>query len=357
MSIISIRNLKKSYENHVILENIDLDVHAGEVISIIGPSGTGKSTLLRAINYLDPPTEGNIFFKGEEITKKNVDIIRKKMNMVFQNFGLFSHLNVMENLLLGQISLLNIFKKEATEKAMRILKMVGLGERAYFYPNKLSGGQKQRVAIARCLAMEPEVILFDEPTSALDPTMVSEVMSVMRNLAKSGMTMLVVTHEMDFAREVSSRVLYIDENTIYEQGTPDEIFYRPTNPKTKSFIYNIRSFHWEIKSSNFDYAELLGTVENFCFRNGIENKIANSIQLMVEELVINIVTPIHNQCDIKLNYSEKLDTYELTVSYPGPKSNILEKTEDDLSLTIVKKTAKNINFEHFEGKNIITVDL
>ncbi len=202
MSIISVKNLEKRFGNNIILQNVSAEIEKGEVISIIGPSGTGKSTFLRAINFLDPPTGGEVYFGGERITKKNMDAIRLKMGMVFQSFGLFSHLDVMGNLTAGPVRLLKTSKKEAEEKAADLLKTVGLSERARYMPGQLSGGQKQRVAIARCLAMSPEVILFDEPTSALDPTMVGEVMAVMRNLAKSGMTMLVVTHEMDFARHI-----------------------------------------------------------------------------------------------------------------------------------------------------------
>ena len=357
MSIISVKNLEKRYGDNVILQNVNVDIEKGEVVSIIGPSGTGKSTFLRAINFLDPPTDGEIFFDGEKITKKNMDAVRRRMGMVFQNFGLFSHLNVMENLTAGPLKLLNVQKQDAEEKALGLLKTVGLSERARFFPRQLSGGQKQRVAIARCLAMSPDVILFDEPTSALDPTMVSEVMAVMRSLAKSGMTMLVVTHEMEFAREVSSRVLYMDQGSIYEQGTPQEIFGEPKKPRTQAFIYNIRSFSYEVKTRNFDYVEMLGGIENFCFRHGIEKKTANKLQLLAEELVINIVTPKNGACSFNLNSSEKLGVYELSVSYKGGNSNALENAEDDLSATMVRGNAKEIKHEYTDGINTITATL
>jgi len=357
MSIISLNNLTKGYGENIILDNVSLEVNPGDVISIIGPSGTGKSTLLRAINYLDPPTEGKVFFKNIEINKQTMDAIRCKMNMVFQNFGLFTHLTVLENLTLGQRQLLKTPKIQATEKALEILKTVGLTERANYYPDQLSGGQKQRVAIARCLAMSPEVILFDEPTSALDPTMVSEVMSVMRNLAKTGITMLVVTHEMDFAQDVSNRVLYIDEKGIYEQGTPEEIFKAPKKPKTKKFIYNIRSFNYGVRSKNFDFVEMLSGVENFCFRNAIEKKTANKLQLLAEEIIINLIMPLYNECDLNLNYSEKLASYEMTIAYPGQKNNLLEGAEDDLSLMIIKNTAQTINYEYRGSENLLKLEL
>jgi polar amino acid transport system ATP-binding protein len=357
MSIISVKNLEKRFGENIILQNVNTDINKGEVISIIGPSGTGKSTFLRAVNFLDPPTNGEIYFDNEKITKKNMDAIRRKMGMVFQNFGLFSHLDVMNNITAGPIKLLGMQKKDAEEKALDLLKTVGLSERAYFYPQQLSGGQKQRAAIARCLAMSPEVILFDEPTSALDPTMVSEVMAVMRSLAKSGMTMIVVTHEMDFARDVSSRVIYMDDCGIYEEGTPSEIFSNPQKTKTQNFIYNIRSFQYEAASRNFDYVEMLGGVENFCFRHAIEKKTANKLQLLAEELVINIVTPQYGACSMNLRFSEKLETYELSVSYNGKNANALESAEDDLSAMMIQKSAKEIHHEYHDGKNTIKVRL
>ncbi len=293
MSIISVKNLEKHFNDDVIIKNISADIEKGEVISIIGPSGTGKSTFLRALNFLDPPTSGEVFFNGEKITKKNMDTIRRKMGMVFQNFGLFSHVNVIDNITAGPVKLLGMQKKEAEEKALELLNTVGLLERARFMPRQLSGGQKQRVAIARCLAMSPEVILFDEPTSALDPTMVSEVMAVMRNLAKSGMTMLVVTHEMDFARDVSSRVMYIDEGGIYEEGSPAEIFRNPQKPKTQTFIYNIRSYQFEVTSIGFDFVEMISGVENFCFRSAIEKKTANKLMLLTSTLLLRSSRHVH----------------------------------------------------------------
>ena len=360
MSILSVRNLEKRYGDNVILKDVSVDIEKGEVISIIGPSGTGKSTFLRALNFLDPPTGGEVFFDGEKITKKNIDTTRRRMGMVFQNFGLFSHLSVMDNLTAGQRKLLKIPKKEAEEKSLELLKTVGLSERAKFFPRQLSGGQKQRVAIARCLAMSPEIILFDEPTSALDPTMVSEVMAVMRSLAKSGMTMLVVTHEMSFARDVSNRVLYMDEGGIYEDGKPSDIFTSPQKPKTQAFVYNIRTFEYKAESRDFDYVEMLGGVENFCFRHAIEKSIANKLQALAEELVINIITPVYGECALNLSFSEKLGTYELSASYGGEQSNALEAAAcggEDLGIAaaIVKSNAGSLRYEYVGGRNLILV--
>ncbi len=357
MSIISVRNLEKRYGDKVILQNVNLEVEKGEVISIIGPSGTGKSTFLRAINFLDPPTDGEVYFENEKLNKKNIDAARCRFGMVFQNFGLFSHLDVMGNLTAGPVKLLKMPKAEAEEKALSLLKTVGLTERAGYYPHQLSGGQKQRVAIARCLAMSPEVILFDEPTSALDPTMVSEVMAVMRNLAQSGMTMLVVTHEMDFARNVSSRVLYMDEGGIYEDGSATEIFTNPQKPKTKTFIYNIHTFNYEIANRDFDYVEMLGAVENFCFRHAISKRDANRLQLLAEELVLHIVVPQYSACSLNINISEKLSAYELTVSYGGDSADALADARDQLAAKVIQSSAGKLRHEFSEGKNKIIAEL
>lgn len=357
MSIISIKNLEKRFGENVILKGVNTNIEKGEVISIIGPSGTGKSTLLRAINFLDPPTDGEVLFDGVKITKKNVDAVRRKMGMVFQNFGLFSHLDVLGNLTAGPIKLLGKTKLETEEKAIELLKTVGLTERANFFPSQLSGGQKQRVAIARCLAMAPEVILFDEPTSALDPTMVGEVTGVIRSLAKSGMTMLVVTHEMDFARDVSSRIFYMDEGGIYEQGSPSELFENPLKSKTQAFIFKIRSFQYEVSNRDFDYVEMLNGIENFCFRHAVEKKTANKLQLIAEELIIHIIVPKFGACSLNLNFTEKLNQYDLTVSYEGQREHALETSEDDLPVMMVQKSAKTIHHEHSDGKNVLTITI
>lgn len=228
--MIQIQHLEKKFGKLTVLKDVNIRIKRGEVISVIGPSGTGKSTLLRCLNLLEWPTSGSIIVDGEELLSANkVDApkLRRKMGMVFQSFNLFDHLSVLENVCIGPIKLLGMSKVEATRRAMRLLKMVGMAEKARSMPAELSGGQKQRAAIARCLSMNPEIILFDEPTSALDPTMVSEVLSVIRTLAKQGMTMVIVTHEMSFARRVSTRVLYMDQGVIYEEGSPEEILTTP----------------------------------------------------------------------------------------------------------------------------------
>ncbi len=357
MSIISIRNFSKQYGDNVILENISAEVEKGEILSIIGPSGTGKSTFLRGLNMLDPPTGGEVWFNGVKIDRSNTDAVRRKMGMVFQNFGLFGHMNVLDNLMAGPVKLLKKSPSAAKEEALALLKTVGMTERANHFPRQLSGGQKQRVAIARCLAMAPEVILFDEPTSALDPTMVGEVMAVIRSLAQSGMTMLVVTHEMGFARDVSSRVLYMDEKGIYEDGTPAEIFDHPKREKTRAFIFKIRSYDYSIKSRDFDYVEMLNGLENFCFRHAVDAKTAQSIRLTAEELIINIVVPQFGSCELSARSSEELSRFSVSVQYPGESANALEAAANDLSAMIIKNMAQEVLYRYENGMNRLEIVL
>ena len=245
--MISIRHLSKTFHNPDgsvvnVLKDVNCDIDKGEVISIIGPSGTGKSTLLRALNMLEPPTSGQILFDGQDITAKGyrLDALRRRMGMVFQSFNLFDHMTVIENIIYAPIRLLGISDADARAEAMTLLKKVGMSQKADVYPSSLSGGQKQRVAIARSLAMHPDVILFDEPTSALDPTMVGEVLSVIRQLASEGLTMLIVTHEMRFARDVSTRIFFMYDGIIYEDGSPEQIFEHPVHSVTKAFVNRIQ---------------------------------------------------------------------------------------------------------------------
>ncbi|EJT5915304.1 amino acid ABC transporter ATP-binding protein [Clostridium perfringens] len=239
--MINVRNLYKSFGKNEVLKDINETIKKGEVVVIIGPSGSGKSTFLRCLNLLEEPTSGVINFEGEDITDKKADInkIREKMGMVFQQFNLFPHKTVMENLTIGPTKIKKISNDEAIKKGSELLEKVGLLDKKNVYPNSLSGGQKQRIAIARALAMEPDVMLFDEPTSALDPEMVGEVLNVMKSLAKDGMTMVVVTHEMGFAKEVGDRILFMDDGRIIEEGTPEEIFQNPKNSRTKDFLSKV----------------------------------------------------------------------------------------------------------------------
>ena len=241
--VVSIRDLHKTYDGEtVILKGIDLDVHRGEVVVVLGPSGSGKSTMLRCVNLLETPTSGQIVFEGQDITAKGVDInaVRQKLGMVFQQFNLFPHLSVKKNVMIAQEKVLKRSPEEAERIAVEELTKVGLAERIDFMPSQLSGGQQQRVAIARALAMNPHVMLFDEATSALDPELVRDVLGVMRDLAREGMTMIVVTHEMGFARDVADRVVFMDGGVIVEQGTPEEVFDHPRSERTKEFLGNIK---------------------------------------------------------------------------------------------------------------------
>lgn len=239
--MIEVNNLSKSYGTLEVLKNIDINIKEGQVVCVIGPSGSGKSTFLRCLNLLEEPTSGEIYIDGEQINKKEVNLnaMRQKLGMVFQNFNLFPHMSTLENITLAPINVMGMSKNEAEKIAMELLDRVGLADKSAVYPSSLSGGQKQRVAIARALAMNPEVMLFDEPTSALDPEMVGEVLEVMKDLADKGMTMIIVTHEMGFAREVSDRILFMDEGIIMEQGSPEQIFNNTTNERTKEFLSKV----------------------------------------------------------------------------------------------------------------------
>ncbi len=240
-TLIRVENLHKSFGSIEVLKGLNTEIHKGDVVVVIGPSGSGKSTFLRTLNLLEQPTMGNIFFEGVNITDPhvNINVHRQKMGMVFQQFNLFPHMTILKNMTLGPVKLLRLTPEEAAARAMKLLERVGLADRADAYPSQLSGGQKQRIAIVRALCMNPDVMLFDEPTSALDPEMVGEVLEVMRGLARDGMTMVIVTHEMGFAKEVANRVLFIDEGVIMEEGAPNEFFTQPKCPRLKDFLSKV----------------------------------------------------------------------------------------------------------------------
>jgi len=354
--MIKIEHLSKQFGDFVVLKDITTEIKTGEVVTIIGPSGTGKSTLLRCLNLLETPSGGSITINGVDILDKQTDVakIRQKMNMVFQSFNLFSHLSVLENLTLGPIKLQGISEQEAQAKALGLLRLVGLAEKAGNYPDELSGGQQQRVAIARCLAMEPEIILFDEPTSALDPTMIREVLSVIRRLAKEGMTMAIVTHEMDFARDVSNRVLYMDEGLIYEEGTPEQIFEHPQKEKTRAFINRILSYTRRISSPDYDLYAINAEIEAFCEKQILPKKTRNNLLLLVEEL-LQIYAPYLGPIvlDMTITYSEKNDRLELICESTGEQANPIESAslDDELGLMIIRNLTESIDYQWINGKN------
>jgi polar amino acid transport system ATP-binding protein len=359
--MIRVEHLSKAFGNLVVLNDINIEIHKGEIISIIGPSGTGKSTFLRCLNLLEIPSGGKIYIDEIDVLDKNTDIpkIRQKMGMVFQSFNLFSHLTVLENLSIGQTKLLGRKKEEAEKKALELLKMVGLAEKAKSFADELSGGQKQRVAIARCLSMDPEIILFDEPTSALDPTMVSEVLAVIRRLAKEGMTMAIVTHEMDFARDVSKRVIYMDDGIIYEEGSPTQIFENPQKEKTKAFINRIRSFNYHINNTDYDFYAMNAEIEVFCEKHVFSKQTTNNVLLIVEELLViyrsqSKVIDVH----LTLSYSEKRDSVEIVFDSYGKEGNMLDKTDpDDIGLTIIRNMTENIEYRRENGRNKLSMFL
>lgn len=360
--MIQVEHLSKKFGDLVVLKDISIEIKTGEVISIIGPSGTGKSTFLRCLNLLDQPSGGSIAIDGVNIldAKSDVPKIRQKMNMVFQSFNLFSHLSILENLTIAPIKLRGMSRQDAERKSLDLLKLVGLAEKAFSYPDELSGGQKQRVAIARCLAMDPEIILFDEPTSALDPTMVSEVLSVIRRLAKDGMTMAIVTHEMDFARDVSNRVLYMDQGLIYEQGTPQQIFENPQKERTRAFINRVRSFNYQISSPDFDLYAMNAEIEAFCEKQILPRRTRHNLLLVVEELLL-IYKPLLTTTRLALTiaYSEKKESLELVCESGGEAHNPLDndRLPDELGLKIITSLAEGIEYRRSDGKNRVALTI
>lgn len=344
--MIRIEHLRKEYPSAVPLKDVNVEIHKGDVISVIGPSGTGKSTLIRCINMLDKPTSGKIFIDDEEITAKGSDVarIRRKMGMVFQHFNLFPHMTVIENIMAAPMDLLGLSKQEAYDRGMELLRKVGLADKALNYPDVMSGGQKQRVAIARTLAMEPEIILFDEPTSALDPTMIGEVQAVIRDLAKQGTTMIIVTHEMKFAREICNRVFYMDQGGIYEDGTPEQIFDNPQNERTRQFIRHLKVLEYSITSHSFDFIGLNTQIEEFGRKHRISQRKIYNIQAYIEEMCLQIILPQMSapfEMLVTIEYSEEQDDADVLIRYNGVAFDPT-KTENELSFLLAKKATESI---------------
>ena len=351
LPLISISSLKKSFGNFDVLRDINVDVHKGEVISVIGPSGTGKSTFLRCLNLLEQPTAGSIRIDGQDIMSPDADVpmLRRRMGMVFQSFNLFNSMSVLDNLCMAPMQLLGKSREEAEQKARELLQTVGLAERADALPEQLSGGQKQRVAIARALAMEPEILLFDEPTSALDPTMVSEVLGVMTRLAREGMTMIVVTHEMRFARQVSSRVLFFADGVVYEDGTPTQLFEHPQRERTKQFIQQIHETTFNIESEQFDWYAMMAQMEQFCQQYNLSSQRTEGVLHVIDESLgilgsggQTILPGTH----LTLSYTEQDDTLRLTINCPQEiNQDLFSADSDDLALTILRNFCHDISID------------
>ena len=345
--MIKIEHLKKEYPNVTPLKDVSVEIHDGDVISVIGPSGTGKSTLLRCINQMEKPTSGKVWVDGVEITDRKCDInkVRQKMGMVFQSFNLFGHLTVIENIMLSPMDLLGKSKQEAYDEGMKLLRTVGLAEKALNYPDELSGGQKQRIAIARTLAMDPDVILLDEPTSALDPTMVGEVQAVIRDLSKTGKTMMIVTHEMNFAKAISNRVFYMDEGGIYEDGTPEQIFDHPQRENTRRFIQKLKVLELNIENKDYDFLGMAGQIETYCNKNQIAPKIASRSQLVFEETAQMLVPLLENpRIRAVCEYSEATESAEWTFSYGGERLDVTNEG-DELALSVLRGTTELMSYQ------------
>ncbi|MBQ8954372.1 MAG: ATP-binding cassette domain-containing protein [Clostridia bacterium] len=363
--MIEVKGLKKSFGSLDVLKGIDLNVEDGERIAIIGGSGCGKSVFLRSLALLEKPDAGQIFIDGKEITAargSQVDEIRRSMGMVFQKFHLFSEMDVMDNLCLAPTRILKMPRQDAEKKAMELLEQVGLAARAHAWPTVLSGGQQQRIAICRCLMMEPKVLLFDEPTSALDPTMVGEVLAVIRMLAKRDMSMLIVTHEMNFAREVAGRVLFFADGGIYEQGTPGVIFDAPKREKTVAFIHKIKYFTYEIDHRDFDLMQFQGGIQNFGEKYGLDQRRTYRLQICCEELIYELLTHCYPSGDVvhvklSVSHAESDGATRIALSCGGVGYNPFNQAEDGLGVTILKNMASQLDYRFEDGRNIIDIEI
>ena len=360
--MISVKHLRKEFPEATPLKDVCTEIEKGDVISIIGPSGTGKSTLLRCLNLLEKPTSGEILLEGEPITEKNAHLVRRRMGMVFQSFNLFPHMTVIENIMKGPVELLGKSRQEAYDRGIELLRSVGLADRALRFPDELSGGQKQRVAIARTLAMEPEIVLFDEPTSALDPTMVGEVLAVIRKLAKDGLTMMIVTHEMNFARDVSTRVFYMDQGVIYEEGTPNEIFNHPQKERTRQFIKRLKVLEENITSREYDFIGINTRLEEFGRKHMMDQKTIHGAQTVFEELCVQTILPqLGNdiRMRITLEYSEASGHAQMRIFHNAKDFDPIT-CSDDLSMLLVNHAAvdvKNETLSETEYTNCIKIKL
>lgn len=356
MSLVEIKNLTKRFGDNLIWENVNESIEKGDVVVIVGNSGCGKTTFLRSINLLETPTSGQIFIDGEEITAKGADIdkIRSKMGMVYQNFNLFSHLTVLENVIKAPMLVNKVPKAQAIKEGMEYLRMVGMQERADFMPSQLSGGQKQRVAIARCLAMKPEIILFDEPTSALDPSMVDEVLAVIRNLAKNGMTCVIVTHEMTFAKNVASKIIFFAEKGIYEEAPPLEFFNHPKRERTIAFVRKLKTYTYESAVEDIDIYTVLAQVTSYCSKYAFTSRVATRVHLVAEELLTGLQTVGGTgTVTLTVTYEEATGKKEVVLRH-----NILDgamEMLDEFSEMIINNCASEVKRDSENGYKVMTV--
>ncbi|MDO5308761.1 MAG: amino acid ABC transporter ATP-binding protein [Planctomycetia bacterium] len=353
--MIVVRGLCKSFEDERVLYNLDATIKKGEIVSIVGPSGAGKSTFLRCLNLLETPDDGKILVDGEDTQEMDPRRLRMKMGMVFQQFNLFPHLSALENIMLAPTSLLKMPKAQAKEEALDLLDKVGLAGKSWSFPWELSGGQQQRVAIARALAMHPEIMLFDEPTSALDPTMVNEVLGVIRSLAdESGMTMAIVTHEMRFAREVSDRVFYMDQGVVYESGSPEEIFDHPKRDLTRAFIRRVDTIRIDINKDDFDFYRFDAKIDDFAMKRLVEPERRQLLVDLCEELFDNFFFLYVDELSFSIGVTEKKEI-ELRYLYGGKELNPM--TSDDayslFARNIIMKNASHYEYHRYDDMNYL----
>lgn len=362
--MIEVKHLRKEYPDVVPIKDMSFTVNDGEVVALIGPSGTGKSTVLRMLNMLERPTSGQIIVDGQDITipKFPLNTVRGKIAMVFQSFNLFNHMTVIENVTYAPIELQKVDPKEAYEYGMKLLEDVGMAQCAMKYPDQLSGGQKQRAAIARTLAIKPDVILFDEPTSALDPTMVGEVEKVIQGLTEYKFTILLVTHDMKFAEKVATRIFYLDEGGIYEEGTPEQIFHDPQKEKTRAFIKQFRQFSCVLDSKGSDFLEFYSKLSKFALKHDIEPAVRKSIETLFEEICYQILEPKVKKSkgyEIKFDveYSARDKDATVVVSTKDCEFNP-DDEGDSISWSIVKHAVDDMEITMDDkGTNILTMHI
>jgi len=357
--LMEIKHLRKEYPHAVPLTDVNATIRRGDVISIIGPSGCGKSTLLRMLNQLEMPTAGDVYLEGQCITDDSCDIneVRQKMGMVFQTFNLYDRLSIVENIMIAPVNLRGAGRQESFERALELLERVGLRPKALVYPSELFGGQKQRVAIARALAMDSDILLLDEPTSELDPKMTGEVQRVITQLANAGMTMMIATHEMGFARKVSTRVFYMDEGVIYEEGTPEQIFEDPQRPKTREFVYNLSKAEATISPADSGAIDFSRELEDFAEHNLLAPKACYRVNMLYEELVLNGIiahVPSDTQVHVAVEYSDDTGSIEFLVEYKGESLDPLTVI-DDLAQVLVTHCTNGYKHRYENGFNYISV--